>query len=140
MNKYLANRLIYKYFESWVDQDLAVFLSTLSTDVSIIECYGPMYLGIQEAREWFVDWHNRPEKGQVTRWEILNILYDDLLQLAAIEWEFECFYDGQPAGFPGVSLIYFDDTQIKRIQEYKMEPNHYRPYAVSDHQVDGDLP
>jgi len=134
MNKNTADRLIKQYFQSWLQQDLSLFLSTLSPEVMVIECYGPVYCGHDEARAWFVDWHNRPEKGKLTRWDIFNILYDEALNMAAVEWDFECIYDANLGSFLGASLVHFDDTKITRIQEYKMEKEHYRPYADQENQ------
>jgi hypothetical protein len=83
---------------------------------------------MEELTQWFVDWHTKEGKGQVTRWEIFNILYDETQAMAAVEWDFECIYDGNPGSFLGVSLIHFNETKIDRIQEYRMEKRQYRPF------------
>jgi hypothetical protein len=56
------------------------------------------------------------------------MVYDETQKMAAVEWDFECIYDGDLGSFLGASLVCFDDTQITRIQEYKMEKEQYRPY------------
>ena len=128
MNRNNAEALIRQYFQSWLQQDLALFLSTLSPNIKILECYGPIYWGTEEVRQWFVDWHTKSGQGQVTRWEIFKILYDVTQNMAAVEWDFECIYAGNVGSFLGSSLFHFDETKIIRIQEYKMEKDQYRPY------------
>jgi hypothetical protein len=132
MNRSAAETLIQQYFQSWLQQDLLLFLGTLSTDIKIVECYGPIYCGTEEVRQWFIDWHTKNGKGTVTRWEIFKILYDETRDMAAVEWDFECIYAGNAGSFFGVSLFQFNETKIKRIQEYKMEKEQYRPYRDSD--------
>ena len=129
MNRESAERLIRQYFQSWLQQDLSLFLSTLSSKVQVLECYGPIYWGTEEVRQWFVDWHTKDGKGKVTRWEIFKILYDETQNIAAVEWEFECIYAGNVGSFLGASLFHFDETKVVRIQEYKMEKEQYRPYG-----------
>ena len=94
-----------------------------------MECYGPVYHGTEELRQWFVNWHTREGKGKVTKWEIFNILYDETQEMAAVEWDFECIYAGNLGSFLGASLFHFDEAKIDRIQEYKMERKQYRPYG-----------
>jgi hypothetical protein len=76
MDRATAEMLIRQYFQSWLQQDLSLFLSTLSPGIRIVECYGPAYQGIEESQRWFNHWHTRPEKGRVTRWDILELIYD----------------------------------------------------------------
>ena len=45
-----AARLIAEYFGSWINQDLELFLSTLSDDAVIVECDGTAYRGVDKAR------------------------------------------------------------------------------------------
>ena len=132
MNRDTAEKLIRQYFHSWLQQDILLFLSTLSSDIEIIECYGPVYCGTEEVRQWFVNWHEGTGKGKVTRWDIFNILYDDTQNITAVEWDFECVYQGNPGSFLGVSLFHFDDTKITAIQEYEMKKEQHRPYKKKD--------
>jgi len=128
MNRAAAEMLIRQYFQSWLQQDISLFLSTLSPKIKIVECYGPVYFGIDETQRWFNDGHTRREKGRVTRWEILELLYDAQQEIAAVEWDFECVYGGNMGSFLGASLFGFDDAKIASIREYKMEKEQYRPY------------
>ena len=128
MDRTTAEILIRQYFQSWLQQDIALFLSTLSPKIEVLECYGPVYSGLAETQDWFHDWHTRPEKGTVTRWDILRLIYDEQQETAAVEWDFECVYDGNVGSFLGASLFRFDETKITGIREYKMEKEQYRPY------------
>jgi len=121
MNRERAEKLIHQYFQSWLQQDLKLFLSTLSPEIEITECYGPIYHGLEENRQWFINWHEGEGKGQVTQWDILRILYDDKQKGAAVEWDFYCIYEGNLGSFLGTSLIHFGDSQIISIQEYEMK-------------------
>jgi hypothetical protein len=132
MNRSIAETLIRRYFLSWLQQDLSLFLSTLSPQAEVTECYGPVYCGTDELTQWFVNWHTKDGNGKVTRWEIFNILYDETQAMAAVEWEFECVYAGNPGSFLGTSLFHFDESKIDRIQEYRMERQQYRPYGENN--------
>ena len=130
MDQATAELLMRQYFQSWLQQDVALFLGTLSPNIKIVECYGPMYYGLDETQRWFNDWHSRPEKGRVTRWDILDLIYDPQQEAAAVEWDFECVYDGNVGSFLGASLFGFDHMKITNIREYKMEKEQYRPYQL----------
>ena len=131
MNRNTAEALIRQYIQSWIQQDVLLFLSTLSPGIKVMECYGPVYCGIEEVSQWFTDWHASREKGRVTKWDVFKIIYDEVQNTAAVEWDFECIYDNNLGSFLGASLFHFDDTQIISIQEYKMEKEQYRPYSQS---------
>ena len=128
MDRNTIETLIRQYFQSWLKQDLSLFLSTMSPNVKVMECYGPIYCGTEEVRQWFIDWHAKGEKGKVTKWEIFKILYDDAQEMAAVEWDFECIYNGNLGSFLGASLFQFKDSKIVSIQEYKMNKDQYHPY------------
>ena len=128
MDRSTSEMLSRQYFQSWLQQDLNLFLSTLSPTIRVMECYGPVYDGIAEAERWFSHWHTRPEKGRVTRWDIGLLVYDQSQQVAAVEWDFECIYDGAVGSFLGASLFGFEGTKIASIREYKMDKKQHRPY------------
>jgi hypothetical protein len=129
MNRNTAETLIRQYFQGWLQQDVTLVLSTLSPSITVVECYGPVYCGLTEVKHWFRDWHTGKGKGQVTRWDILKVMYDEQQQMAAVEWDFECHYDDHWGSFLGASWVRYDDATITRIQEYKMEKAQYRPYG-----------
>jgi hypothetical protein len=128
MNRNTAEALIGQYFQGWLQQDFSLILSTLSPGIKVAECYGPVYYGIDEVSHWFNDWHTRSKKGKVIKWDIFKVMYDEMQKMAAVEWDFECIYDGNLGSFLGASLFCFDDTKKTCIQEYKMEKEQYRPY------------
>jgi hypothetical protein len=117
----MAEFLIRRYFQSWLQQDLSLCLEVLSPSVKVEESHGPVYHGVDEVRRWFLEWHSGSGQGKVTRWDIFSILYDEIQVTAAVEWDFECVYAGNTASFLGASLVHFEGTKISRIQEYKME-------------------
>ena len=92
MNRKTATTLIEQYFQSWIQQDIGLFLSTLSPSIIVQECYGPVYVGTEEVRRWFVEWHTGDGKGKVTDWKILKILYDESQNMAfcSVRILFEC--------------------------------------------------
>jgi SnoaL-like protein len=116
MNRSSAEKLIKQYFQSWLQQDVTLFLHTLSGNIKVVECYGPVYYGLDETERWFNHWHTRPEQGKVTRWDILQSIYDEHQEIAAVEWDFECVYDGDVGSFLGASLFGFEDTKIASIR------------------------
>ena len=128
MKRNTAEALIRQYFQGWLQPDVSLVLSTLSPSIKVVECYGPVYFGIDEVSHWFHDWHSRSERGKVTKWDIFKVMYDEMQKMAAVEWDFECIFDGNLGSFLGASLFSFDDTKITCIQEYKMEKEQYRPY------------
>ena len=130
MDRSAAEGLIQRYFQSWLEQNRALFLSTLAANIQVVECYSPVYCGLDEMERWFDDWHSEPGKGKVTRWDILTLLYDAQQKTAAVEWDFECMYDGSRGSFLGASVFCFDEAKITRIHEYKMEKEQYRPYRL----------
>jgi hypothetical protein len=129
MDRTLARQLIEDYMGSWLRQDLELFLSLLAEGIRVAECNGPVYQGRQEVRDWFTDWHQGPQQGRVTRWEISNFIFDERQNSAAVEWDFECVTEGNPGAFLGASLYAFAGDKIARIHEYMMEKKQFRPYA-----------
>jgi hypothetical protein len=128
MDRNTAEKLIGQYFQGWLQQDAALVLSTLSPSIKIVECYGPAYFGIDEVNRWFNAWHAGSGKGKVTKWNIFKVMYDEMQKMGAVEWDFECIFDGNLGSFLGASLFCFDDSKITSIQEYRMEKEQYRPY------------
>lgn len=131
MNRQSATQLIKEYINSWRQQDLSLFLSTLSPDIVVAECYGPIYHGTKEVRQWFIEWHASPKEGEVTTWKLTNVIFDKTKNMAAVEWHFGCVSNGEASSFLGASLFYFDNSKIVRIHEYQMDENRYHPFRDS---------
>ncbi len=128
MNRDTAIRSIQDYVQGWVQQDLDLALGVLSPQIVIVENDGSVYQGHAEVRAWFADWHAAPKSGRVLRWQLDAILFDDTTGRAAVEWEFECAFQGQVYSFPGASLFHFDAVGISCIHEFRMEKDQRRPY------------
>lgn len=62
--------MIEKYIESWLKQDIKLFSSTLHENVTIMECYGPIYKGKDANVMWFDKWNVKT--NIVTDWKILS--------------------------------------------------------------------
>ncbi len=115
MDRDAATRLIQTYIERWKAANRAQVLSTLAPDCVVVECYGPVYRGIEHVGEWMDAWFG--EAGNtVDRWEIVSLLVGD--DGAAVEWRFACTWHGQPSAFEGGSIVRFKDGRIGYLREY----------------------
>lgn len=133
MNRQQASDLICTYFRAWEQQDLDLALSVLDPEIMIVENDGSVYSGLAEIKAWYLDWHAPPNSGRVHRWQIFRILFDEQARQAAVDWEFECAFEGRDYVFPGASLLNFSDGRITRIQEYRMDKDQHRPYSIHHH-------
>ena len=136
MNREQATGTIKAYFDSWLNRDIELFLSTLSDDVVIVECDSTTYRGIDRAHRWFSDWHAHPVNGRVTDWEILQILFDEANGVATVEWDFSCTCRGETSSFLGASMTTFAEGKIARVAEYRMDKAQHEQEKM----VDGFLP
>ena len=116
-----AEQLIEAYLASWVRRDSVQFLSVLSDDAVVVECDGRSYLGEEQLRRWFADWHAAPACGWVNEWEVLRIYYDEAQCIATVEWNFRCVWCGEETSFLGASVILFHHGKIAQIHEYRMD-------------------
>jgi ketosteroid isomerase-like protein len=121
MNGKQAARLVEEYLGSWMNQDLERFLSTLSDDVVIVECDSTAYRGVDQACQWFTDWHAGPVNGRVADWEILRVLFDEANGAATAERDFSRVCHGEASSFLGASVVTLDEARITRICEYRMD-------------------
>ena len=112
-------------FNSWLNQDLSMFLACFSDDIHYIESYGPAYQGKKQIESWFLDWN---KSGQVLVWDIKQLLSID--NTIVCEWYFKCDVKGVIADFDGISIIEFNqDDKIVYLKEFKSDiPNRY-PYG-----------
>lgn len=126
MNQIQAEQLAAVYFQAWLNQDEAAFLSVLHKDVQIEECYGAEYFGISECREWFRRWHEPGNK--VLEWDILESYFDAKDQVITNIWRFTCNFAGNNSTFDGCSVISCSDEGITRLREFEMKTEKFRPY------------
>ena len=117
--------LIRRYFAAWLLNDPACLSQVFAADAVYSECYGPEYRGLSQIQKWFADWNRR---GRVLRWDIRGFLHDG--PHTAVEWYFQCEYDGAVSGFDGVTLAAFDgDGRIVRLREFQSKAEHCFPYG-----------
>lgn len=128
MNRATAEQLIYRYFNSWLQQDLDQFKTILHTEVVIKECNGPIYKGKNAAEMWFSSWNRN--NNRVLQWDISNLFYEDKSNQAAIEWLFKCRFDEEEYSFYGSSIIRFRDNLIVSLNEYQMQIEQFYPYNM----------
>jgi len=121
MDRERAQRKVQNYIDGWRDRDVDRALSTLTSDVVIVECDGSTARGLEDVARWLREWHEAPMDGRVTAWSITRFLFDGAVQTAAIEWDFACTCHGAESTFLGSSIIAFENGKISRIHEYRME-------------------
>jgi len=118
-------KMIKLYFESWLKKDAAILENIFDTDIVYSECYAPEYHGIGQIKSWFADWNRR---GTVLRWDIKQFVHQE--NKIAVEWYFQCEYDGVTDCFDGVSLVLFNDTgKIVHLKEFQSKAEHIYPYG-----------
>jgi len=126
MNRPTEEALIRKWFGMWLDKekaDIGSIDDIFAPDVVYTECYGPQYRGTGQLKRWFSEWN---QAGTVLRWDISRIICQD--NNYAVEWYFECDYEGAVSGFDGVSLISFSGERIIRLSEFQSKAEHIYPY------------
>ena len=57
MEETAAKELIEKYFRTWKEKDLKVFLSVLHKQAKVRERTGAVYQGKKTLEKWFIDWN-----------------------------------------------------------------------------------
>jgi N-acetylglutamate synthase-like GNAT family acetyltransferase len=126
-----AKKLLTSFIDSWLNNDKTLFLSCLSDDIIYSESYGPIYRSKSSCEQWFTDWN---KKNKVIKWEINYFSFDEGNSKLAVEWFFECNYQGEVHSFNGTSFITIHNGLFTSINEYKTESNHYYPYEVVEKQ------
>ena len=103
-----------KYFQSWSDNDISAIEKYFSNSIILEESCGQVYVGLDEIKDWFKDWHNN---NKVIFFEIieLNILDERVI----CQWEFKSSNRKYINEFKGVSIITFNNkNKIIEIKEY----------------------
>lgn len=112
--------------DSWLNKDLAKFLSCFSEKISYTECYGAQYKGKSECEQWFRHWTN-PVENVVKSWTVENSYFTD--DIGFFTWTFHCVYDCEEAIFDGISLVKFSSGLISEIQEFEQKHIKFSPYS-----------
>lgn len=116
--------IIRTYFNCWLEQDGTALDEIFAPDINYSECYGPEYRGLETIKRWFSEWNHC---GKVLNWDIKQFIHQE--QRCAVEWYFNCVYDGENGEFDGVSLIEFDEqNRIVSLKEFQSKIPHEYPY------------
>lgn len=52
-------KMIWKYFQCWLDKDIDAVKDIFSEDIIYSECYGSVYKGIGQIIRWFENWKRK---------------------------------------------------------------------------------
>ncbi|MFC4651305.1 nuclear transport factor 2 family protein [Lactococcus nasutitermitis] len=113
------------YIRAWLKKDVNLFLTVLSKNITVTECFGAQYQGRTEAEKWFLDWTGAFDNS-VKKWEVINSYFDG--NIAFFTWTFDYIYKGKSDIFDGISVVTFEDDKIREIKEYEMKHEKFRPY------------
>ena len=124
----MKQKKIRDYFAMWLSADGSGLDEVFTPDAVYTESWGPEYHGAGQIKRWFVDWVGR---GRVLRWDIIGFVEQD--ENLAVEWYFECEYDGVRSGFDGVTIAEFaPDGRICRLREFQSKAEHEYPYGIEE--------
>jgi hypothetical protein len=126
MNRDKVFEKINQYFTSWIEKDFNLFESVLHDESVIRECTGTVIQGRDQLNGWFLQWNGNG--NEVVSWEIKNIGYDSESLNAFVEWNFICKFKSRKYEFEGSSIICFENSLIKEINEYEMKKKKSYPY------------
>ena len=117
--------VLQRYFDCWLRKDSSALPALFTEDAVYSECYGPVYMGLNQILRWFDDWN---KQGAVQTWRIKRIIRQG--DAMAAEWFFS-YTHGQSLGcFDGVSIVLFaEDGRMRSIQEFKSQSTHIYPYG-----------
>ena len=118
--------IIQQYFKMWLIKNDAGLETIMADSVYYCESYGPEYHGLTQIHQWFTDWNNQ---GTVLLWKIKQFIHSQ--KITAVEWYFECNFNGETSGFDGVSLVEFNQSgKIASIKEFQSKAEHNQPYQT----------
>ncbi|GGH27434.1 nuclear transport factor 2 family protein [Paenibacillus segetis] len=129
MNRNQTSIIINEYFESWIKKDMEMFTKVVHDEAIIRECTGAVMEGKNELENWFTQWNNSDNK--VDYWTIKEIGYDEVRNVAFVEWRFKCLFDAKEYEWEGSSIVYFKDSLIIELNEYEMKQDKFFPYRRS---------
>lgn len=122
----MKEKIIKEYFSMWLTRDFELLDSYFSDDIIYRECYGAMYVGIEEVHLWI---KKMLLKQVVLKWEIKNI-YQVNENIFFVEWYFMA-KEKQLYSFDGISMIKFYRDKIQVIEEYEATHETFRPCKIN---------
>lgn len=116
--------LLSDYMQAWCQQDDSRLDCFFTEDIYYSECYGPVYQGLIQVKQWFRDWN---KQGKVEEWTIQRTL--EVGKTLVAQWHFSCVYDGLEHEFDGVTIADFEGNKIKKLLEFQSDSEHTYPYS-----------
>ena len=115
--------IIKKYFQSWTTRDFSNLDTYFDEKIIYRECYGPIYIGLDELHQ-FID--NMMNRQKVLNWRIDKILPTDKNTYTVL-WYFHAV-EHTEYDFDGASIIQFKDNKIIDVAEYQSKHETFRPF------------
>ncbi|SHI95216.1 SnoaL-like domain-containing protein [Clostridium cavendishii DSM 21758] len=114
LNMNIKEEITRNYFKAWIDNDISIIEKVFSEDILYVESWGPAYIGINQLKAWFMDWH---KNNKVVIWDIKDIII--LNNRVICEWYFKYQHKEKIEDFNGISLIRFDNCEkIEELKEF----------------------
>lgn len=122
-------RSVAEYFSMWVRRDFSRFDELFSPHCVYEECYGPVYVGLEELHRWI---DQMLARQTVTSWEIHSVEPTSDERTLYVSWTFSAREEYEYV-FDGVSRIHFDAAgHIDHVREYQAEHERHRPFERED--------
>ena len=114
------------WFEMWVGEDITPMSAIFADDVEYTECWGYQYIGKDEIKAWFEDWHKNNVMEAFYAKEFLHM--DD--NKTVVKFKMEALTkSGTDRWMDGVYIVEWDeDDCIKSLEEYGEGSRKTRPY------------
>ncbi|WP_143014887.1 nuclear transport factor 2 family protein [Glycomyces harbinensis] len=104
-----------EYIDAWIAADADRIARAVTEHCHITECYGPVYRGRDTVHQWAQTWFDKG--GVVHRWEVTDHIVTGDREIA--EWNFECTWAGERAGFEGATIARHESGLIRTLREYQ---------------------
>lgn len=120
-------KIVRKYFKCWIDDDISIVEKYLDNNIIYEESWGAVYMGLEQVKIWFADWH---KNNKVIQWDIKKVTVLD--KKVICEWYFKGSCNGYIDRFNGVSVVDFNNkNKIVGLKEYMAEIPLVYPYRYN---------
>ena len=117
-------KLIERYFNCWVENDISVIADTFSNDIDYVQSDGNAFRGIDQITHWFKNWFRH---GSVLAWPVYSFVHQG--NTTVCKWRFDNIFEENQTSIYGVSWIVFDSTnRICKLSEYIAESELCYPF------------